>query len=267
MIPERAIREWNEMVPWQSPAMVEQDLIISRALVSIFSDDFLRENLAFRGGTALHKLYITPAGRYSEDIDLVQINPGPIKGIMFRLGEVLDWLPNRSTAQKRHSNKMYFRFDSEVAPVEHIRLKIEINCLEHFNVMGFTKFPFKVENSWFSGEAEITTYFFEELIGTKMRALYQRKKGRDLYDLYMALTAKEMDLTQVIESYQKYTGFVAEHIPTYKEYTSNLSEKMKDDEFLTDVQPLLRPEVVYDSKAAWEMVQEKLVEKLPGRRD
>ncbi len=97
MIPKRAIREWNEMVPWQSPAMVEQDLIISRALVSIFSDDFLRENLAFRGGTALHKLYITPAGRYSEDIDLVQINPGPIKDIMFRLGEVLDWLPNRST--------------------------------------------------------------------------------------------------------------------------------------------------------------------------
>lgn len=48
-----------------------------------------------------------------EDYDLVQITPGPIKPIMFRLGEVLDWLPNRSTAQKRHSNKMFFRFESE----------------------------------------------------------------------------------------------------------------------------------------------------------
>lgn len=110
MIYERAIREWNEVVPWKSPQMVEQDLVICRALVSIFSDDFLRENLAFRGGTALHKLYLSPQPRYSEDIDLVQINPGPIKPIMFRLGEVLDWLPNRSTAQKRHSNKMYFKF-------------------------------------------------------------------------------------------------------------------------------------------------------------
>ncbi len=90
MIPERAIREWNEFVPWQSPIMVEQDLIISRALVSIFSDDFLRENLAFRGGTALHKLFLQPQPRYSEDIDLVQIKPGPIKPIMYRLGEVLD---------------------------------------------------------------------------------------------------------------------------------------------------------------------------------
>lgn len=142
MIYERAIREWNETVPWKSPQMVEQDLVICRALVSIFSDEFLRANLAFRGGTALHKLYLSPQPRYSEDIDLVQINPGPIKPIMFRLGEVLDWLPNRSTAQKRHSNKMYFKFESEVPPVELIRLKIEINCFEHFNVMGLNHVPF-----------------------------------------------------------------------------------------------------------------------------
>ena len=45
MIKEGYIREWNEFVPWKDPMMVEQDLIICRALVSIFSDDFLRENL------------------------------------------------------------------------------------------------------------------------------------------------------------------------------------------------------------------------------
>ena len=70
-----------------------RDLIICRALVSIFNDEFLASQLAFRGGTALHKLYLSPQPRYSEDIDLVQITPGPIKPIMYRLGEVLDWLP------------------------------------------------------------------------------------------------------------------------------------------------------------------------------
>lgn len=79
MIKENYIREWYEFVPWKDMLMVEQDLIICRALVSIFSDDFLRENLAFRGGTALHKLFLHPQPRYSEDIDLVQIHPGPIK--------------------------------------------------------------------------------------------------------------------------------------------------------------------------------------------
>ena len=66
-----------------------QTLIISRTLVELFSDDFLREHLAFRGGTALHKLYLTPAPRYSEDIDLVQIKSGPIKPIMERIKKVI----------------------------------------------------------------------------------------------------------------------------------------------------------------------------------
>ena len=60
MIPQYYIQEWHEQVPWNSDAMVEQDLIISKALVCIFSDEFLASQLAFRGGTALHKLYLTP---------------------------------------------------------------------------------------------------------------------------------------------------------------------------------------------------------------
>ena len=69
MISKPYIAQWRENAPWKEFAQVEQDLIISRALVAIFSDDFLRENLAFRGGTALHKLYLNPAPRYSEDIE------------------------------------------------------------------------------------------------------------------------------------------------------------------------------------------------------
>lgn len=70
MIQREAILEWNEFLPWQDKAMVEQDLIISRALIAIYSDEFLASQLAFRGGTALHKLYLSPQPRYSEDIDL-----------------------------------------------------------------------------------------------------------------------------------------------------------------------------------------------------
>ncbi|WP_262696552.1 nucleotidyl transferase AbiEii/AbiGii toxin family protein [Mesonia aquimarina] len=89
MISKPYIAQWRENAPWKEFAQVEQDLVISRALVAIFDDDFLRENLAFRGGTALHKLYLNPAPRYSEDIDLVQVKEGPIKPIMKRIGEVI----------------------------------------------------------------------------------------------------------------------------------------------------------------------------------
>ncbi len=60
---------------------MEQDLVISRALVELFSRKTIAENLAFRGGTALHKLHLAPAMRYSEDIDLVQMRDGETLGL------------------------------------------------------------------------------------------------------------------------------------------------------------------------------------------
>lgn len=53
MIPERYITEWSEQAPWVVNKFIEQDLIVCRALVSIYSDAFIAEHLAFRGGTAL----------------------------------------------------------------------------------------------------------------------------------------------------------------------------------------------------------------------
>ena len=77
MIPRDYITEWRAHAPWVQDIQVEQDLIICRALVSIFSHPLLAKGLAFRGGTALYKLYLKPAARYSEDIDLVQITAEP----------------------------------------------------------------------------------------------------------------------------------------------------------------------------------------------
>jgi hypothetical protein len=67
--------------------------------------------------------------------------------------------------------------NSEIPPTVQIRLKIEINCYEHFTELGYVKVPFSVENSWFTGKCDVTTYPLNELLGTKLRALYQRKKA------------------------------------------------------------------------------------------
>ena len=127
MINRTAIQQWSEHAPWIDNAQIEQDLIICRALVSIFSDEFLASQLAFRGGTALHKLYLSPQPRYSEDIDLVQITPGPIKPIMYRLGEVLDWLPDRVTKQKRYNTLVVDELSDEVTFSEIKRQIKQIN--------------------------------------------------------------------------------------------------------------------------------------------
>ena len=267
MIPEYYIQDWKEKAPWNEPYMVEQDLIICRALITIFSDEFLASQLAFRGGTALHKLYLSPQPRYSEDIDLVQISPGPIKPIMYRLGEVLDWLPDRVTKQKRYNNTMLFRVESEIAPVVQIRLKVEINCYEHFNVLGHTKFPFTMDNPWFSGSAELTTYHFEELLGTKLRALYQRKKGRDLFDLYYALAKRDVDIEKVMQCYKKYMEFVVGKMPSYKQFVNNMEEKMQDPEFLDDTLTLLRPNIHFSPLEAYPLIYKTFIDRMEGKRD
>jgi hypothetical protein len=78
VIPQAAITHWRNVAPWPQDVQVEQDLILSRALVEIFREPLPCQGLLLRGGTALHKLFMKPAGRYSEDIDLVQASPGPI---------------------------------------------------------------------------------------------------------------------------------------------------------------------------------------------
>lgn len=268
MIDKASIMAWNEYAPWTDMAMVEQDLIICRALVDIFSDEFLRENLAFRGGTALHKLYLQPQPRYSEDIDLVQIHPGPIKPILYRLGEVLSWMPDRVTKPRRYNNTMLFRMQSEIPPIQPIRLKVEINCYEHFSVLGLKKFPFEVRNRWFSGTCHLTTYELEELLGTKLRALYQRKKGRDLFDLQVALDHAEVDVEKIMKCYNAYMEFVVGKAPSYKQFMQNMELKMQDSEFLDDTNILLRNGAdKFDPQRAFQMVKDKFINRMEGRRD
>ena len=262
MIPRRYIEEWKAFAPWPNDAQVEQDLIIERALVEMFSDEIIRNSLAFRGGTALHKIFMKPQVRYSEDIDLVQISPGPINPVLIRIREKLKFLGlKRSVKQNGNNNTIIYRFDSEIPPVISLRLKIEINCREHFNVLGVKEVPFQVENSWFTGTCNIISYELEELLGTKLRALYQRRKGRDLFDLYWAITSNNPDFEKLIHCYREYMKFVVKQLPTKKMYILNMDEKITDPEFTGDIFGLLRPGVQYDNKKAYEVVKH-ILEKL-----
>lgn len=262
MIPKAYITEWSNFVPWQSNEQVEQDLVICRALVEIFSDDYLREHLAFRGGTALHKLYLSPQPRYSEDIDLVQINAEPIRETISRIQERLDFLGKADVRQKRANNTLKFRFESEFAPVQPLRLKVEINCREHFTAFGIKENEFEVNSEWFNGKCSIKTYELEELLGTKLRALYQRRKGRDLYDLYKAFRSAELDTEKIIATYHEYMNFSVEHPPSRKQFLLNMEAKIEDAEFLGDTTALLRPTEEYDAQAAYELIKTELIEKL-----
>jgi len=260
MIPELHIRDWKKQAPWQTNEQVEQDLIISRAIVEIFSDDLLRNSLAFRGGTALHKLYITPQIRYSEDIDLVQIKVEPIKATMDRIRKVLSFLGKPVIKQKIHNNTLIFRFESEMPPIVNMRLKIEINTREHLNILGLKEIPFELNNAWFSGQCNVTGYTAEELLSTKLKALYGRKKGRDLFDLYCALTHLDLDIEKLLHCSKIHYEHAELKPPTAKQFMRNMEEKLGDTDFTNDIFTVLKPNIEYNNWEAWELVRRKLIE-------
>lgn len=262
MIPKYAVTEWGEFAPWKNEVQIEQDLLICRALVKIYQDDYLSSHLAFRGGTALHKLYLSPQPRYSEDIDLVQVQAEPIKETYDRIREALSFLGEPKIKQKRNNNTLIFRVQSSgVLPLP-IHLKVEINCKEHFSVLPLVRIPFEVNSMWFQGRTDLLTYQLDELIGTKLRALYQRRKGRDLYDLFKTVTISNINVDNVMNCYKRYMGFVAEHIPTYKEFVLNVEEKLTDDEFLGDTKNLLRPNEVYNPVQGYELVRSTILDRM-----
>ena len=264
MIQRAHITAWRSKAPWSTDAQVEQDLVICRVIVELFSDELLAREVAFRGGTALHKLHLPPPSRYSEDIDLVQVNAGPIGPVMDAMRARLDpWLGKPQWKQGKGRATFFYRFESETKPITPLKLKVETNTREHFFMLGPRRERFEVESPWYSGTADVLTYEPEELLGTKLRALYQRKKGRDLFDLSEALTRfSGLDPEKVVACFISYLERDGRRV-TRADFDANVAEKIEDSLFLSDVPPLLASGVSFDPVAAFDLIREAFISRMP----
>ena len=262
MISQAAITHWRNVAPWPQDAQVEQDLILCRGLVEIFQDAALSKALLLRGGTALHKLLVTSPHRYSEDIDLVQVTAGPIGAILDAIRSRLDPIFGKPRRENNPGNvTLRYRMESEIPPVIPLRLKIEINTREHFAVFDTVRHPFSIQSPWYEGQAEVRTYSLDELLATKLRALYQRRKGRDLFDLWIGLGMKGADPARIADAFRKYMSAGGDKV-SRREFEMNLEAKVALRQFNDDLRPLLAPAIRYDAVSAARVVSEKLLSKL-----
>lgn len=269
MIPMMNIVAWSAKAPWPELRQVEQDLIISRALVDLFADPMLKAELRFRGGTALNKLLFPKPLRYSEDIDLVRTTAGPIGPILDRIRAVLEpWLGRAAFDQSQIAPKLRFRVPAEDGSGD-IRLKLEINTRE---IEAFDKpqiIEFSVENPWFTGTAGIPTYTREELLATKLRALLQRDKGRDLLDLAHSLAVfPDLNTQGIVEYLGLYLGKAVMSI-SRAEAEKRMFAKLVAPHFVTDIRPLLAPDAAEAwtdeaARRAFTEVFRKLITSMPG---
>jgi predicted nucleotidyltransferase component of viral defense system len=259
MIPQIDILTWHKTAPWQEISMVEQDLIIERAIVQIYSDPFLFEHLAFRGGTALHKLFLKPQARYSEDIDLIQLVSEPIKETIDHLREAMGFLGEPRVKFSKHNVVLHYHFETEFAPVFRMRLKIEMNTREHGSQLPTISIPHSLESRWFSGSANIHTFDIHELLASKLRALYQRRKGRDLFDVSNAFARLNLDADKLIHLFRYYSR---ENPISQAQFRLNLLEKLESPAFRNDLSGLLRPEIQWDWDAAFQWLLDEIISRI-----
>jgi len=270
VIPAMNIIAWGNVAPWAEQRQIEQDLIISRAVVELFSDDFLKEELRFRGGTALNKLHFPAPLRYSEDIDLVRTTHGPIKPILSRIRGILEpWMGDAAFERSRVAPKLIFRTQAEDGTAVPLRFKVEISTRETEVYDKPCSIQHAVENPWFTGAADIPTYSQEEMLATKLRALLQRDKGRDLFDLSHALAVLAgLDAGRVVEILHHYLAAQELNL-SRAQAEERMFVKLNNPGFLADIRPLLTPteaDRITDEtmKAAFSSVFTGLVEQLPG---
>lgn len=265
MIPRAYIQAWSTKAPWPDQRQVEQDLVICRALCDLFNAPELRDKIAFRGGTAIHKLLFKQPLRYSEDIDLVQTRSEPIGATVDAIRDALSWLGKCNRTQAGHSMHLVFKFAPEIDAQSTLKLKVEINTREHASLSGTVPYPFTVESDWYQGEAEITSFTPDELFGTKLRALLQRNKGRDLFDLHHGLDQLALAADKLIACFEHYLALEGHPISRAMAEQRMLQKLTRS--LTEDIAPLLPVGVRFDDEAAIEAfnrIWTRLIVKLKG---
>ena len=271
MIEVEHLVEWKNVAPWHDFRQIEMDLIISKAIISMFKDPFLCRELRMRGGTALNKLHFPYPIRYSEDIDLVRTELGPIGPSIDHLRAALEpWLGKANFSPSPVASRLRFRIPIDDENNSNMRLKIEINTSEVEPFEPPIAVRYKVYNTWFSDFVDVPTYSREEMMSSKLRALLQRDKGRDLFDLAHGLVVFDgLVVDQIIESFLFYLQQSGKTI-SRAEAETRMFAKLAGGRLLDDILPILSSSdsINYTDKRLkndFATVFSKLITQIPGK--
>ncbi len=265
MIPSTFIQAWRKTAPWTDSRQVEQDLIICRALCDLFSSPKLSGKIAFRGGTAINKLLFEKPLRYSEDIDLVQTQAEPIGETVNAIRDALSWLGDFNWKPASHSMHLFYKFNPEAAPDSTLKVKIEINTREHKNYLPLKNYRFEVNNDWHRAKVDIVSFEPEELFGTKLRALLQRRKNRDLFDLNEGLKHLSLDHDKLIACFDHYLSLQEQAISRAVAEQRMLEKLLQS--LTEDIAPLLPAGITFtddEALAAFGLVWSELIARISG---
>ncbi len=176
--------------------VIEKDYVIGWLLWGIGSDEVLRDAWVFKGGTCLKKCFFETY-RFSEDLDFTVLPGGPfapeevlpiLRGLLERVYEEsgVDFAAQPPRAKLRPNGRsaegrIYYR-GPRMAPLVAM-VKLDLDSSERVArppVLRSVSHPF---SDRFPSEGQVRCYSFDELFAEKIRALGERCRPRDLYDV------------------------------------------------------------------------------------
>lgn len=242
---------WAEKIGASGLPQAEHDYRLVLALKGLSEHPELSRELAFKGGTALNKLYYGESNRLSVDLDFNAVGP---PGLVMKRGAPLRKLVEGVLREQDPEYRLSYKYSegqttiaARYAPLMGPAtqpIKVEVSVVESVPVLGLIGKALDGPE----GPIEVRTYALEELLAGKARALYDRRKGRDIYDLDRArgFTIDERALRKLVYYY----FFASGKIFSWSLFRQNLEAKAADRRFGEDMRPFLRPTIDFDACAA-----------------
>lgn len=251
-----AIRSWADEIGTANQLLAEQDFRLVHLLAAIAENTDTAQKLYLKGGTAINKLYLQDRGlsRLSVDLDFNHI--GSKEQVFKERNEVINQLLkiiqshnntyHLEVSEKRYEQTTIRAAYTSLAGSAPQRIKIEISHVERFPILPTLMKPLSLPRE---GKVAVTTYKLEELISTKIRALYDRLKGRDVYDMWSANRVESLDKTAVRKLFLYYF-YRDRKVFNPKTFAQRMQKAISENTISDDVSGFVRPNLSFDLRQA-----------------
>jgi len=247
---EHDLKNWADEQGFADLTLTELDYRLTKTLEMIYQDSFLSERLYLKGGTVINKVYLGESSRLSVDLDFNHI--GQKEQVLKERQTIRERIVNLLKKQdssysvrwKRRYPQTTIKAKYKTLSGQSQRLKVEISHIERFPILKSVKQRLKTP----TGQVSITTYQLEELTATKLRAFFERLKGRDVYDLHFIF---KLGLQKVVTRKMfLYYFYRSRKVFNPKIHYKDLAMRYSSDKYVDDVTNFINPKVKFSLKEA-----------------
>jgi predicted nucleotidyltransferase component of viral defense system len=233
---------------------IEKDYVIGWILIAIQNHPITKDSWIFKGGTCLKKCFFDDY-RFSEDLDFTLIDPKQVKEEILRpvLQEIARWvyeqsgieIPENLIVLDPHRNlsiqgKLSYRGPLK-QPSPHPTIKLDLTANEQIVLKPERRIIFHNYSDYPNSIPRILSYSYEEIFAEKLRALAERARPRDLYDVVHLYQERHRlsDMEKLLESLQGKCAFKKIAMPSL----DTIQQQPQKPEFFSEWENMLRHQV------------------------